>query len=169
MTDKFSVSDGVSSSGQPSAVGQFSADSIRPNSPFRPDLVFFDGQCGLCHASVRFVLRHEGRSPARPSFAPLQGETFQRMRPDLGIESLPDSLIVFTAGGRTLVRSDATLHLLMGLGGGWRVLGRIGKWCPRPVRDGIYRIVAAIRRRVLPAPVDACSVVSQDSRDRFLP
>jgi len=133
------------------------------------DLVFFDGQCGLCHASVQFVLKRERPQSARPSFAPLHGATFESVRSGLGLKELPDSLIVFTAEGRTLIRSDATLSLLMGLGGVWGSVGRMGAWCPRVLRDGLYRVVATVRRWVLPAPANACPVVPEEWKGRFLP
>jgi hypothetical protein len=44
--------------------------------PTRHDIVFFDGECGLCHAFVKFVVRHD--PAAQFLFAPLRGETFRQ-------------------------------------------------------------------------------------------
>ena len=39
------------------------------------ELVFYDGRCGLCHHSVRFLLARD-RDGALFRYAPLFGETF---------------------------------------------------------------------------------------------
>jgi predicted DCC family thiol-disulfide oxidoreductase YuxK len=130
------------------------------------DLVFFDGACGLCHHSVRFLLREDGAGVLR--FAPLQGDTFRAEVPAERRAGLPDSLVVRTADGRLLTRSDATIHLLHRLGGRWR---RRAAWLarvPRPIRDAAYRLVAFVRRRFFRRPQEVCPVVAPPLRARFL-
>lgn len=130
------------------------------------DLVFFDGACGLCHHSVRFLLREDREGLLR--FAPLEGETFRRQVPAELRSHLPETLVVRTADGRLLVRSDATIHLLRRLGGHWR---RRADWLarvPRPIRDAAYRVVALVRRRLFRRPDDTCPVVAPALRARFL-
>ncbi|MBM3989194.1 MAG: DUF393 domain-containing protein, partial [Planctomycetes bacterium] len=75
-----------------------------------PERVFYDGTCGLCQRSVRFVLS-EDRSTEPLAFAPLGGECFAREFPDAEALGLPDSVLVRTADGRTLVRSRAARHI----------------------------------------------------------
>src|SRR3569833_895954 len=45
--------------------------------PHEP-VVLYDGECGLCHRSVKFILRHEADHELR--FAPLQGELAKALR-----------------------------------------------------------------------------------------
>jgi predicted DCC family thiol-disulfide oxidoreductase YuxK len=130
------------------------------------DLVFFDGACGLCHHSVRFLVREDRAGLLR--FAPLQGETFRAAVPAPRRVGLPDSLIVRTADGRLLTRSDATIHLLRRLGGRWRWRADLLARIPRPIRDTGYRIVAFVRRLLFRRPQDACPVVAPPLRARFL-
>lgn len=133
------------------------------------DIVFYDGTCGLCHAAVRFHLRHERPASAHPSFAPLFGETYDRLVKPMVATPVPDSVHVFTADGRLLNRSRAVLHLCRRLGGGWTTLARIAGWCPRVLLDVVYRGVAAARRMILKPPAAACPLVDARLRDRFLP
>jgi predicted DCC family thiol-disulfide oxidoreductase YuxK len=127
-----------------------------------PDLVFFDEPCGLCRWWVRWVL---ARDPGgRFRFAPLGGGTFARLRG----EAPPDSVCVLS-GGRFLVRSDAVLYVLGRLGGGWGRLAALGVRVPRPVRDGLYRLVAGIRRQPGRRAPESCPFPPPQWPDRFLP
>ena len=112
-----------------------------------PDILFYDGHCGLCHRAVRFVLKHD-RSGTAFRFAPLQGETFQAQVPVDRRASLPDSFVVETHDGSLLVRSDAVVHVLRRLPGGWSALGSLMAVVPRPLRDLAYDFVARIRYRL---------------------
>jgi predicted DCC family thiol-disulfide oxidoreductase YuxK len=134
----------------------------------KSEILFYDGHCGLCHRTVKFVLRQD-RAGSAFRFAPLQGETFQARVPPSERTGLPDSIIVLTQEGRLLVRSDAFLHILRRLGGGWKVLGSMLGVVPRAVRDAAYDFVARIRYRVFGRRDALCPVVPPDLRARFDP
>jgi predicted DCC family thiol-disulfide oxidoreductase YuxK len=131
-------------------------------------MLFYDGHCGLCHRAVRFVLRHD-RSGNAFRFAPLQGLTFQARVSADRRSGLPDSIVVLTKEGSLLVRSNAFLHILRRLGGGWKMLGGVLAVIPRPVRDAVYDFIARIRYRVFGTRQDWCPVVPPDLRARFDP
>jgi len=130
------------------------------------DVVFYDGGCGLCHATVRFLVKRDARGLF--AYAPLGGTTFVATLAASERAALPDSIVVRTQDGRTLLRSSAVAHLLKRLGGGWRVVGAALWIVPRPLRDLGYRAVAAVRRRLFAAPTSACPVVPAPLRPRFL-
>lgn len=132
-----------------------------------PELLFYDGGCGLCHRAVRFVLwaDPEGRAFR---FAPLGGGTFEALVTAPERERLPDSLVVRTAAGALLTRSTGALHALRRLGGGWRVLAAVLGLVPRPIRDAGYDFIAGVRFRLFAKPADACPFVPPPLRDRFL-
>jgi predicted DCC family thiol-disulfide oxidoreductase YuxK len=133
-----------------------------------PELLFYDGHCGLCHRAVKFVLRHDRRGTAF-RFAPLQGDTFQARVPPEKRAGLPDSVVVLTADGKLLTRSGAFLHIFRRLGGGWRVLAGVLEVIPRPLRDAVYNTIARIRYRVFGTRDDLCPIVPADLRARFDP
>jgi predicted DCC family thiol-disulfide oxidoreductase YuxK len=132
------------------------------------EILFYDGHCALCHRAVKFVLRHD-RSGKAFRFAPLQGATFQSRVPAGARPDLPDSIVVLTADGALLVRSNAFLHILRRLGGGWRILAGLLAVVPRPLRDVIYRFIARIRYRVFGTRDDLCPILPLDLRARFDP
>jgi predicted DCC family thiol-disulfide oxidoreductase YuxK len=133
----------------------------------RTEVVFFDGGCGVCHAFVKFVVPRDRKGAFH--FAPLGGETFQRVIPAEARATLPDSVVVKTSDGRVLVRSRAVLHVLRELGGGWRVLAAVSWLVPRFLRDAVYDLVAAVRRRIVAPPPDVCPILPPALRSRFAP
>jgi predicted DCC family thiol-disulfide oxidoreductase YuxK len=133
-----------------------------------PEFLFYDGHCGLCHRAVKFVLRHDREGMAF-RFAPLQGETFERLVPAEQSSGLPDSIVVQTRDGALLVRSSAFIHILRRLGGGWRVLAAILSIVPRPLRDAAYDFIARVRYRIFGRQDDVCPLVPPELRKRFAP
>jgi len=130
------------------------------------ETLFYDGDCGLCHRTVRFVAAVDERGAAF-RFAPLGGEAFEAAVPVELRGDLPDSIVIHTEDGRLLLRSDATVHMLRRLGGGWRALGAILGAVPRPLRDAAYDAVARIRHRLFRRPTSSCPVVPPELRARF--
>jgi predicted DCC family thiol-disulfide oxidoreductase YuxK len=129
-----------------------------------PPIVFFDGVCNLCNGAVNFLIDHDHARQLR--FAPLQGKTFEAVRranPWLGEV---DSLVLADAHG-VHVRSAAALGLLRHLGAPWRLLGRLGRIVPRPLRDWLYDRVARGRYRWF-GRRDACRLPTPELRARFL-
>lgn len=131
------------------------------------DLLFYDGHCGLCHRSVSFVIKRDRRGVFR--YAPLQGETFSKLVHGSQKEALPDSMVVWTAGGDLLLRSDAALHLLKGLGGFWRLLAACGRLLPKGLRDRVYDRIAATRKARFGTREELCPLVPPELRARFDP
>jgi predicted DCC family thiol-disulfide oxidoreductase YuxK len=127
-----------------------------------PDLVFYDGSCGLCQRGIRFIL---ARDPgARFRFAPLGGATFARRA-----AAAPAETMLVLAGDRLLARSEAVLHILRRLGGGWALLANLAAPVPRPWRDACYDLVARTRHHWFSQTKNECYIFTQAWRDRFLP
>jgi predicted DCC family thiol-disulfide oxidoreductase YuxK len=135
--------------------------------PQSPEILFYDGHCALCHGAVKFVVKRD-RTGAAFRFAPLQGATFAEKVPADRRAGLPDSVIVLTSEGELLTRSDAFLHILRRLGGGWRALAGVCSTVPRALRDAVYNFIARIRYRVFGQRDDLCPIMPPELRDRFL-
>jgi len=131
-----------------------------------PETLFYDGDCGLCHRAVRFLLA-EDPAGRRFRFAPLQGAHFRATLTAAQRQDLPDSLVLLTEGGRVLTRSRAVRHGLLRLGGYWSVLGWIGSLLPPAIGDAAYNLVARTRHRLFSRPPDACPVTPPHLRERF--
>ncbi len=140
---------------------------VRPRTASESEWLFYDGECGLCHGFVRFLLSEDERGAFR--FSPLQGAMLPRLVSENQRKTLPDSLVLRSASGELLLRSDGVVHILRRLGGAWRVAGELLRLVPRPIRDTGYRFVAAVRKSVFPQPSGACPILPQRLSDRFEP
>lgn len=130
-------------------------------------VLFYDGDCGLCHGAVRFILKRDKAGLFR--FAPLQGETLERQVPAETRAALPDSLVLRQEDGEMLTRSSAVVAMLQRLGAGWPAVGLLLRIIPRFLRDFGYDCVAKIRHRLFRKPQGACPLVPPELRSRFLP
>jgi predicted DCC family thiol-disulfide oxidoreductase YuxK len=129
--------------------------------------LFYDGDCGLCHGAVAFLVRRDAAE--RLHFAPIGGPLF-RQKISLQLQrGLPESLLLLTPGSRLLVRSDAVLGALACLGGTWAPVAKALDWVPRPLRDAGYDLIAAVRKRLFPAPQGSCPRLPPDLLRRFEP
>jgi len=133
-----------------------------------PELIFYDGHCGLCHRTVRFLLARDPEG-ALFRFAPLFGETFDARVPQQAREGLADSLAVLRSDGVLLQRASGVFHALHRIGGFWGLLGTIGGWFPAGLTDWGYDRVAAVRHRLFKRPTQTCPVVPDEQRGRFVP
>ncbi len=162
--------------------GWWSGQSLRSRAVARggggatpiPARLFYDGDCGFCHRSVRFVLSEELATPTplRLRFAPLGSMTFgERMthHPELDPASLPDSIVLELEDGTILTRSAAALEIASRLGGFWRLLALIGSRLPGRLLDSGYDAIARVRKRLFTTPKDACPILPPDLRARFDP
>ncbi len=140
---------------------------VRSVAPGRTDTVFYDGHCGLCHRSVRFILA-EDRAGDAFEFAINGGPVFLGRLDEATRRWVPDSVVVLTGDGRVLVRSAAFLEILGRLGGWWRVVGWLLRPIPRVVMDTAYDVVARVRHRVFATPADVCPIVPPELGRRFL-
>lgn len=130
-------------------------------------VLLYDGTCGLCAASVRFVLRHDVHGTLR--FASLQGEFGREVlarHPALqGVDSVVWVQPASAAGPEiVLVRSAAALQVVTYLGGWWTLL-RVARLIPAFLRDAVYDRVAVHRRRLTPPQ---CQLAEPSYRHRFL-
>ena len=133
-------------------------------------VVFYDGVCGLCDHFLRFLIRRDRRQ--RLAFAPLQGTLAQTVLVPRGIvPSDLDSIYVIadwrTPSERLLTRSRAMVHLLVQLGGVWRLAARGASALPASLADRVYDFVAA-RRYGTFGRFETCPIPSPEWRDRFL-
>ncbi|MEE8525202.1 MAG: DCC1-like thiol-disulfide oxidoreductase family protein [Thermoanaerobaculia bacterium] len=132
------------------------------------DRIFYDGGCGICHGSVAFVARHDPTGDAF-RFAPLHGEVFAEIVGEEIGRALPDTMVVQTAAGDLLLRSEGVVYILRRLGPFWKLLGRLLALVPRPIRDFFYDRFAAGRRFLASKPAGACPLLPPELRQRFDP
>lgn len=135
------------------------ADELRSSTP----VLYYDGSCGFCDATVQFVLRHERLRTLR--FATLQGaHAAELLRHNKELATV-DS-VIWLEGDQQSVRSEAVLRIARYLGFPWSLL-LVGRVIPRALRDRLYDVVARHRKRIMRTPA-ACDIPTPSVRARFL-
>ena len=130
----------------------------------QPAIVLFDGVCNLCNVSVTFIIDRDPHGWFR--FAALQSETGRRLLAQAAWPSLAPDSIMLIESGRVHTDSTAVLRIARRLRGWWPLLyGLIV--IPAPVRDGVYRWIAANRYRWF-GQSTSCRVPTPDLQQRFL-
>ncbi len=145
----------------------FNPDWVRPKAEREPAILFYDGDCGLCHRFLRFVIAEDRRTTPM-TFAPLFSEKFHELLTPEEQENLPDSVVLHT-GGKLYTRSRAVAEVLLRLGGLWGCVGWVMQLLPTTVLDWAYDRVASIRQRLFTSPkTGGCPILPQELRPRFL-
>lgn len=127
-------------------------------------VVFFDGACNLCNATVRFLI---DRDPVgRLQFAHLQSKAAADLLRSHPVEPSALDAVVLLDGGRCYQESGAALRIARHLRAPWPALA-LFLVVPRPLRDAVYRWVARNRDRWY-GRQDGCSIPGDDDRTRFI-
>ncbi|MEW2355601.1 DUF393 domain-containing protein [Spirillospora sp. NPDC029432] len=118
----------------------------------RPVLLY-DGDCGFCTASVRFI---ERRIPTSAELVPYQAADLAAL--GTTPERAAREVVWVGRGRRALGGAQAAAALLIDAGGVWRPLGLVLRVPPfRWIAHGVYRLVANNRGR-LPGATPACAL-----------
>lgn len=130
-------------------------------------VIFFDGICNLCNASVIFIIRHDKRGHFK--FASLQSDFANDFLKKQGLmaddKNLPDSLVLVQEN-RIYFKSEAALEIAKQLSGIWKGL-IIFRIIPRPLRDRLYDVVARNRYKWF-GKRQSCMVPVPEISERFL-
>ena len=125
-------------------------------------VVFFDGVCNLCQASVRYLIKHDKKNALK--FASLQGPYAKSFLPTTELKSL-DSILFYD--GKNLYKKSSAVLKLSKLLGGWHRLLLLGHLLPVFIRNGLYDLVAKNRYQWF-GKQNQCMQPSADLKSRFL-
>ena len=125
-------------------------------------IVFYDGLCGLCNGSVRFILPRDKAAHYR--FAALQSSYAIQT---LGRQALPDSIVLLTSDGKLLLKSEAIIAIASKLSMPWRLFGLAFRCVPLQMRDTLYDFVARHRSRFF-GRYEVCPLPRPEWKGRFV-
>ena len=125
-------------------------------------VVFFDGVCNLCQASVRYLIKHDKKNALK--FTSLQGPYAKSFLPTTELKSL-DSILFYD--GKNLYKKSSAVLKLSKLLGGWHRLLLLGHLLPVFIRNGLYDLVAKNRYQWF-GKQNQCMQPSADLKSRFL-
>jgi predicted DCC family thiol-disulfide oxidoreductase YuxK len=137
---------------------------ISSNDLMQKQIIFFDGVCGLCNASVNWLMKKDKKGVFL--FAPLQGITAQSALPKAYSEQM--NTLVYLKYGSVHNQSDAVLFALKDLGGVWKIIGFCLSVFPQSLRNFVYHWVSKNRYTWF-GKLDQCRLPTAEEKAKFLP
>lgn len=127
-------------------------------------IVLFDGTCAFCERSVTFIATRDPAGYFR--FGASQTPAAQALLAEFGETHESTRSIILIEGGQLYRKSTAVLRIARLLPLPWS-LAAVALVVPRPLRDGAYAVVAAVRHR-LAGRSNACEIPPPEIRERLI-
>jgi len=134
-----------------------------------PDLVLYDGVCGLCNRTNQFILKRDRADRFR--FASLQSELAKQLLARHGYvaDALDTVYVVADWQGpaeAVFSKAGAALFVLRALGGIWTLASVLGL-LPLAWQNALYTFVASRRYRWF-GRYDTCPIPPAEQRAKFV-
>ena len=127
-------------------------------------IIFFDGVCTLCNASIDFILKRDHKN--RFLVGALQEPTSKKVLANFQVDpSYLDSLVL-VENGKIYFRSTAALRIAKKLNGPWSFF-YILIVIPAFIRDPVYDWIGKNRYRWF-GKKSTCRIPSAEERQKFL-
>lgn len=127
-------------------------------------IVLFDGTCAFCERSVIFIAKRDPGGYFH--FGASQTPEAARLLAAHGVARETARSMVLIENGAVHLRSTAALRIAARLAWPWS-LARVFLHVPVPIRDVVYRVVAAIRHRIA-GTSNACEIPPKEIRERLI-
>jgi len=128
-----------------------------------PGVILFDGTCAFCERSVRFIASRDG---GYFKFGASQNPEGRALLARYGTDRESARSIILIEDGEVSLRSTAVLRIARHMTVPWR-WAAIFLPVPTPLRDAVYRVIAAIRHR-LSGRSNACEIPPPEIRHRLI-
>lgn len=128
-----------------------------------PAVILFDGTCAFCERSVRFIAT---RDRGYFKFGASQNPEGRALLAKYGTDRESARSIILIEDGDVWLRSTAVLKIARHMTAPWR-WAAVFLGVPVPIRDLIYRVVAAIRHRIA-GRSNACEIPPPEIRQRLI-
>ena len=126
-------------------------------------VILFDGTCAFCERSVRFIAT---RDQGYFKFGASQNREGRALLAHYGTDRESARSIILIEDGEVSLRSTAVLRIARRMTAPWR-WAAVFLLIPAPIRDAVYRGVAAIRHRIA-GHSNACEVPPPEIRRRLI-
>ena len=121
------------------------------------NIIYYDGECGLCHMAVKFILKVDSKN--KFYFSPLSNF-------DNKLKNI-DSIIL-KSGDKVFYESQAIIMVFENIDNNWNYLAKVLKLIPINVLDTAYRWVSRNRAKISVKKVSSCPMVPSYYQKRFI-
>jgi len=126
-------------------------------------ILFFDGICNLCNASVRFVIKRDKEKQFL--FASLQSDVAKNILLHKNSKINMDTIILLDKN-KIYTKSDAALLVLKKIGFPYNIL-YVFNIFPKFIRDFVYDLIAKNRYKWF-GKKDYCMIPDKETAKRFI-
>ena len=121
------------------------------------NIIYYDGECGLCHMAVKFILRVDSKN--KFYFSPLSNF-------DNNLKNI-DSIIL-KSGNKVFYESQAIIMVFENIDNNWNYLAKVLKIFPINILNIAYRWVSRNRTKISVKEVSSCPIVPSYYKKRFI-
>ena len=121
------------------------------------NVIYYDGDCGLCHLAVRFILRVDSKSNFY--FSPLSNF-------DINLKNI-DSIIL-KRNNKVFYEGMAIIMIFQNIDNNWNYLAKVLKLIPINVLNTAYRWLSRNRTKVYVKKVSSCPIIPSYYKKRFI-
>lgn len=129
-----------------------------------PAVVLFDGTCAFCEGAVKFIATRDPQGYFK--FGASQTPQAAVLLEQHQVSRNSARSIILIEDGDVYLRSTASLRIARRLTWPWS-MAAVFLYVPRPLRDAVYRVVAAIRHRIA-GKSNACEIPPPEIRQRMI-
>ena len=127
-------------------------------------IVLFDGTCAFCEGAVKFIATRDPHGYFK--FGASQSPVAEQLLAQHQVSRESARSIILIEEGQIYLRSTASLRIAGRLSWPWSMAAAF-LYVPRPLRDAVYRVVAAIRHRIA-GKSNACEIPPPEIRQRMI-
>jgi predicted DCC family thiol-disulfide oxidoreductase YuxK len=127
-------------------------------------VIFFDGICNLCNASVQFAIERDKKNLFK--FTALQGKYAKAVLPKFNFDLNQLNSIILLEDGQLYTKSTAALKIAKKLNGLWPTL-YVFILVPKFIRDWFYDIIAKNRYKWW-GRQESCWLPTPELKQRFI-
>lgn len=128
------------------------------------DIIYFDGVCNLCNASVDFIIKHDSQRKFR--FASLQSQKGQAILKANQLNPEDYDSFILESGKKYFIKSTAALKVAGKLGFPIKLM-TIFLVIPPVIRNGIYSWISKNRYKWF-GKKETCRLPSPEERALFI-
>lgn len=139
------------------------SDDHACQTPSGGNVIFFDGLCVLCSGTVKQLLKIDKNRVLR--YSSLQGEHARKVLDAHHTQS--GVSVVYKSGDHLYERAEAVVHILMRLGGVYKLLAMFLNIFPLFILNLMYNFVARNRYKLF-GKRDVCQLPTGKNRDLFI-
>jgi len=129
------------------------------------DIIFFDGVCNLCNASINYIIRHDKEN--RYVFSSLQSEFAKKTLKEFPVNNEDlESIVLLTSEKKLFSKSTAALKIASQLGFPRNLLSGF-LIIPNVIRNWVYDFIAKNRYKWF-GKLDVCMIPTPELQEKFI-